>query len=98
MEFSKSLMSFIAILLLLSYFIGNFFLPQTAGSGGLDINNLTGLANWIRGNTSQNATYLFISDNTTYSDEDIYSENMPYFIQRTPMIEPWGAEWSGLYN
>jgi hypothetical protein len=90
---SQLAMHIFPILLLLSFFGGNFF-RMMINLKSLDIPDMTTLSNWFQKNTSEKASYLLISISSAYG----YTENMPFFIERTPVILPWGSEWTDSYN
>lgn len=81
------------VLFLLSFFGRNFVL-YVRNSNSLDIPNLISLGSWFTNRTCENASYLFITTHNDYG----YNENMPYFIKRTPVILPWGGEWTNQYD
>jgi hypothetical protein len=88
---SQAIMRFFPILLILSVFWMGF-IYSLKDTVSLDIPDITNLARWFQNNTSENASYLFIANSVNYA------ENMPFFIDRTPVIAPWGSEWTSSYN
>jgi len=55
----------------------------------LDSNSLE-MADFVKDNTSPNATYLFVGKINE-------AEWFPYLLNRTPVFSPWGSEWKGTY-
>jgi Dolichyl-phosphate-mannose-protein mannosyltransferase len=49
-------------------------------------------ANWMRIHTGHESRFLLSTDS---SDR---AEWFPYLLQRTPVIAPWGGEWTGTYK
>ena len=50
------------------------------------------LADWMGGATDADAEFLLASD-----DHDL-AEWLPFLLGRTPVVSPWGAEWTGDYD
>jgi hypothetical protein len=92
LEYVIYLFSFSAIMLCsFSSFQDNIEVNRTVLN-----DNLIKASQWIIKNTSQDASYLFISnDMHTYHDA---GEWLPFLIKRVPVIAPWGAEWLGTYD
>ncbi|PKO02485.1 MAG: hypothetical protein CVU43_07740 [Chloroflexi bacterium HGW-Chloroflexi-5] len=89
MNFHQKVIRVMPVLLLVFYFWGNFFL-QLKDSKSVDIPDIIDLSSWFQDNTKSNSSYLLVSEYTDLG----YSENLPFFIKRTPVVLPWGSEWT----
>jgi len=79
----------IAALLFLSVYQGFLVIRATEPALSPEVLDL---AHWMRGATDADAEFLLASD-----DHDL-AEWLPFLLGRTPVVSPWGAEWTGDYD
>ncbi len=64
-------------------------------------NSVLDMSQWLGINTPANTTYLMVSEDSSYQLPGILrydDEWFPYLLKRTPVVCPYGAEWTGDYD
>ena len=64
-------------------------------------NSVLDMSHWLEKNTPLDSTYMMVSEDFSYQSPGIWrydDEWFPYLLKRTPVVCPYGAEWTGGYN